>query len=156
MTAEAIVRQIYPNFNAHVVITGGEPTLYNLDELLTLCIERHYYTQLETSGQQWLKGRVVPSWITWSPKRNLKYDIPSCALHYVNEVKWVVDELLEWNDVWGAWGMFTTGVKPYFILMPEGCPPRAEMVAKAMSFLRQAKNPLWRYGDRLQYRIGVK
>jgi len=155
--------------HSHVVITGGEPTLYNLDPLIRALWARGCYVQLETSGQQWLKGEMEPNWITLSPKATLGYDFPLRYLKRVREVKWVVDEDLKFGVVWQVWQQVMEEairlvVPPYFVLMPEGCPPRKEMVLKALSWLEDSKvagtnmryKGSWRYGDRIQYRIGVR
>jgi organic radical activating enzyme len=146
----------------HVVITGGEPTLYDLDGLLYPLHQEGYYTQLETSGQQWLKGNLLPYWITWSPKESLNWDGPDQFYKHANEVKWVVDENLSWDTVWLSWLRFKRterSLPPTFVLMPEGCPPRSEMVIKSLEWLENLSprhQMHWRYGDRIQYRIGVR
>ena len=154
----------------HVVITGGEPTLYDLDGLIVPLHLAKHYVQLETSGQQGLKGMVAPDWITWSPKENLKYDAEYNIKVYANEVKWVVDENLEWDLVWKQFEWYVNRapssleaemgkIVPFFVLMPEGCPPREPLVKRSLEWLGRV--PLWaqgffRYGDRIQYRIGVQ
>ena len=144
----------------HVVVTGGEPTLWDLDKLFLSLMASNHYVQLETSGLSALKGLVKPDWLTWSPKKNLSYHAPSCIRNAAKEVKWVVDTELEWDTVWKSWkDLATRTVPPNFVLMPEGSPPSAENVAKALDWL--AKVPFsiqynWRFGDRLQWRIGVR
>lgn len=49
------------------VITGGEPLMYNLDELTTLLKEHGFNTHLETSGAYNISG--VWNWICLSPKK---------------------------------------------------------------------------------------
>ena len=143
----------------HVVITGGEPTIWDLDPLMDALWREGHYIQLETSGQNMLKGEFKPDWITWSPKRRLDYRCPAALLGYVDEVKWVVDEELRLEHVVGAEYLLNKvrvmgQAPPVICLMPEGCPPRPEMVKKTLEWLSQ--EPDWRYSDRLQYRIGVK
>jgi organic radical activating enzyme len=158
MTVDEIVARTN---SRHVVITGGEPTLYNLDELIEGLRKIGSYVQLETSGQNELRGRILPDWITWSPKANLDYHAPPQIRQLCKEVKWVVDENLPFKIVLDVshqledWRGENT---PYMVLMPEGSPPRQEMVAKALQWLDIRKNAddKWRYGDRLQWRIGVK
>ncbi|MCS7153834.1 MAG: 7-carboxy-7-deazaguanine synthase QueE [Bacteroidia bacterium] len=53
---------------SHVVLTGGEPTMYPLDPLITKLQEEGYFVQIETSGAYPLPS-VLPNWITFSPKR---------------------------------------------------------------------------------------
>jgi hypothetical protein len=46
--------------------------------------------------------------------------------------------------------------------MPEGCPPSAEHIAKTFSFLEKfasefpMESSMWTFGDRLQYRLGIR
>jgi len=49
------------------VVTGGEPTLYNLDPLTQALQERGFATHLETSGAHPLTGAW--NWICLSPKK---------------------------------------------------------------------------------------
>lgn len=50
-----------------VVITGGEPTMHNLDELCRLLSESGKQLHIETSGTNTLTGQW--DWITFSPKK---------------------------------------------------------------------------------------
>lgn len=50
-----------------VVITGGEPTVYDLTDLVRECQSRGLRVHLETSGAFVIKGN--PDWITLSPKK---------------------------------------------------------------------------------------
>lgn len=50
-----------------VILTGGEPMLYNLDELCRRLKGNGIYTYLETSGSQPLSGQW--DWICLSPKQ---------------------------------------------------------------------------------------
>lgn len=50
-----------------VVITGGEPAIYNLDLLTTQLIDRGMKTHIETSGAYPLSGTW--HWICFSPKK---------------------------------------------------------------------------------------
>jgi 7-carboxy-7-deazaguanine synthase len=51
-----------------IVITGGEPLMYNLDVLTGLLKEAGLATHIETSGAHPLSGRF--DWICLSPKKN--------------------------------------------------------------------------------------
>jgi 7-carboxy-7-deazaguanine synthase len=146
-----------------VVVTGGEPTIYNLDDLFdvlrTLGQRRWAHSfriQIETSGQNNFKGELRPDYVTWSPKHNLGFDAPIEIKSLATEVKWVVDDDLLIENVQNR--MHEVGLlvrrQTTCILMPEGCPPSQEHVDKAMLWL--ADNLTWRFGDRLQWRIGVK
>ncbi len=50
-----------------VVITGGEPSLYNLDPLCDLLLKNNIETHVETSGAYPLRGNW--KWICLSPKK---------------------------------------------------------------------------------------
>ncbi|MFY7990243.1 MAG: 7-carboxy-7-deazaguanine synthase QueE [Fluviicola sp.] len=51
----------------HIVITGGEPAMYDLNPLVNSLKESGYYVAIETSGAHPLQGRV--DWYTFSPKK---------------------------------------------------------------------------------------
>jgi 7-carboxy-7-deazaguanine synthase len=150
----------------HVVITGGEPLLWNLDELLlALHVPEEHYVQVETSGQQKFKGERRPDWITWSPKPNLKFEGTQSVVTVVDEIKMVVDDALTIEHAMRVWqnALYVRppalrGHLPAFVLMPEGCPPAQQHISKALEFLAfdLVTKRYWRYGDRLQWRIGVK
>lgn len=151
--------------NTHIVITGGEPLLWNLDPLLAKLRDAipGAMIQLETSGQGGFKGKSLPDLITWSPKANLKYDAPFEFKQYVGEVKFVVDEYLPLEVVEATWEWFRrarnyTGadLMPVFTMMPEGCPPSQEAINKALQFARAGGSSMWRVGARLQYAYGVR
>lgn len=72
----------------HVVITGGEPAMYNLNPLCDLLHEHGYSTQIETSGTfeiQVPKG----TWVTVSPKIKMAggYEVLASSMSRANEIK---------------------------------------------------------------------
>ncbi len=77
-----------------VVVTGGEPTLYNLDYLCQVLHTNGYQTFLETSGSHQFSGRW--NWICLSPKKTLppRPEVYSFAhelkiiVHIKNDFKW--------------------------------------------------------------------
>jgi 7-carboxy-7-deazaguanine synthase len=146
MTVAEIFEQVH---RPHIVITGGEPLLQDLDALLQ-SVGWDLITQVETTGFWDFKGTLRPDWLTISPKANLGFVIHPPLLDIVREIKWVVDEALTEKDVL----RYGETDRWYTILMPEGCPPRPEMVKKTLEWLD--RHPSWWYGDRLQYRIGVR
>ncbi|MCH1932079.1 7-carboxy-7-deazaguanine synthase QueE [Shewanella sp. A25] len=97
-------------FNAkHIVITGGEPCMYDLTELTDTFHREGYQTQIETSGTFEVKC-AKETWVTVSPKVNMKggYRVLSHALNRANEIKHPIatenhiaelDELLKDIDV---------------------------------------------------------
>ena len=77
-----------------VVVTGGEPTLYNLDYLCQVLHTNGYQTFLETSGSHSFSGRW--NWICLSPKKTLPprpevyafADELKIIVHIKNDFKW--------------------------------------------------------------------
>lgn len=166
MDVEDIVAQVTSN---HVVITGGEPTVWNLDGLIEAINMKNRLTttQLETSGQNELKGELVPNYVTWSPKANLNFQAPDELKRKVNEIKFVVDADFDVErDAIPVIRSFDKLLYPtrlaHIILMPEGCPPTPASAQKTLDAVHwlSYKNPFpgvdVRYGDRIQYRIGVR
>lgn len=72
----------------HIVITGGEPCMFDLTPLCELFEKHGYSTQIETSGTY----EILASdkcWVTVSPKINMRggYKVLSSALNRANEIK---------------------------------------------------------------------
>ena len=72
----------------HVVITGGEPCMYDLRGLTTMLHDNGYTTQIETSGT----FKVLcdeRTYVTVSPKINMRggYEVLTSALERANEIK---------------------------------------------------------------------
>ena len=72
----------------HVVITGGEPCIYDLHPLTTALETAGFNCQIETSGT----SEILTSdqtWVTVSPKINMKAKLPilPSALARANEIK---------------------------------------------------------------------
>lgn len=75
----------YPHVKT-VVITGGEPAMYNLQALTKQLQENNYKVHIESSGAYELQGHF--DWITVSPK---KFKAPlQSALQIANELKVVI------------------------------------------------------------------
>lgn len=147
----AIVGQ-YPPSDL-VVVTGGEPLLYDLDALFT-SLREHVTDRaihIETSGAYPYKGSLRPDWTTLSPKYPVDYRVAENVLAVASELKYVVDEHFDVEIVARhAAQREALGLPmPPVVLMPEGCPPRREMVGRVLDILRD--HPDWRFGPRLQY-----
>lgn len=86
-----------------VVITGGEPTIYNLDHLCQALHANGYQTFLETSGAHPFSGRW--NWICLSPKKTLppRPEVYAFAhelkiiIHNKNDFKWAEEHALKVN-----------------------------------------------------------
>ncbi|MFR9721096.1 7-carboxy-7-deazaguanine synthase QueE [Aeromonas diversa] len=72
----------------HVVITGGEPCLYDLRELSVLLLAEGFTVQVETSGTHEVLVHEE-AWVTVSPKLGMKggLEVLPQALSRANEIK---------------------------------------------------------------------
>lgn len=72
----------------HVVLTGGEPCLYDLHELSSALLAAGYQVQIETSGTSEILTHGQ-TWVTVSPKIGMKGGLPVLvsALARANEIK---------------------------------------------------------------------
>jgi organic radical activating enzyme len=83
---EEIVANAKKNPSRLVVITGGEPTLYNLEELTHELKKENFSTNIETSGSSPLTGNW--DWICLSPKK-FKPPLPDILLK-AHELKIII------------------------------------------------------------------
>ena len=75
----------------HIVITGGEPCMFDLNELTKTAINKGMSVQIETSGTFDIKCHE-DTWVTLSPKINMpgKYKVLEQAVLRANEIKHVI------------------------------------------------------------------
>ncbi len=89
LSTSCLVQYIKENYTAkHVVITGGEPCLYDLLPLTQALEQNGFRCQIETSGTQPMS--VTPhTWVTVSPKIAMRGKLPVLkeALQRANEIK---------------------------------------------------------------------
>lgn len=85
-TIESIVNNATKSKSRFAVITGGEPLMYNLDELCQALDQQHYELAVETSGAYPFSGKW--HWICLSPKKTK----PPLAEFYekANELKVII------------------------------------------------------------------
>jgi organic radical activating enzyme len=67
VAVEELLNNAKENPGKLVVITGGEPLMYNLDNLTAVLQNENFKTNIETSGAHPLSGRW--DWICFSPKK---------------------------------------------------------------------------------------
>lgn len=72
----------------HIVITGGEPCMFDLNPLCNLLHDEGYSTQIETSGTFEILAPEL-TWVTVSPKINMKggYQVLTSCMIRANEIK---------------------------------------------------------------------
>jgi 7-carboxy-7-deazaguanine synthase len=111
--ADEIVRKILASGADSVVITGGEPLMWNLDYLCSELKKRDINTFIETSGAYPLSGEW--DWICLSPKRNMPPVPPICEM--AHELKVIICDVtdFEWAEEYRA----RVGEGCYLFLQPE-------------------------------------
>jgi 7-carboxy-7-deazaguanine synthase len=116
------------------VVTGGEPLIYNLDELTSQLKKNGFNTHLETSGAYPLTGKW--DWICLSPKKFKKpvkeifamADELKVVIYNKHDFKWA--ETMADNTKWGC----------KLFLQPEWSKSK-EMLPQIISYVKS--NPHW-------------
>ena len=86
LTIEHIIEIVSSTSTNFVVITGGEPAMYNLEALTTALKSIDCFLAIETSGVYELSGEL--DWICFSPK---KFKPPTESIYKIaNELKVIV------------------------------------------------------------------
>lgn len=147
------------NYRAkHVVITGGEPCMYDLLELTQLAINKGFSVQIETSGTYEISC-AKETWVTVSPKINMQAGMPVLisAMLRANEVKHPiamqkhVDELEQLLlDTRTQAKLSNTAFSPLIYIQPISQQVRATELAVSTCIERN-----WRLSVQLHKYIGV-
>jgi len=118
-----------------VVITGGEPAMYDCNPLVDALHEAGYRVHVETSAAYALQGNY--DWVCISPKK-FKQPQPS-EMSRANELKVIVfnDSDFEWAEKWAE----TCSVDCALLLQPEW-DKREKMMPKIIDYVKE--NPRWR------------
>ncbi|MDQ6889605.1 MAG: 7-carboxy-7-deazaguanine synthase QueE [Bacteroidota bacterium] len=128
------------------VITGGEPTMHNLDELTFKLQKAGFSTNIETSGSHPLSGSW--DWICLSPKK-FKPPLPGIPLQ-ANELKIIVFNKSDFNWAEKYAALVTPDCKLY--LQPEW--DKAEIVTPMIIDYIKA-NPQWQLSLQIHKYINV-
>lgn len=145
----------------HIVITGGEPCMYDLTELTSSAIAKGFSVQIETSGTYEVKCHA-DTWVTVSPKINMKAGMPilSQAMRRANEIKHPIamqkhidelDALLVRENIPTRLTLSNAKVHPMVYLQPISQQERATELAIATCIKRN-----WRLSVQLHKYIGVE
>lgn len=118
-----------------VVVTGGEPLLYNLDYLCSELHKAGIKTFLETSGSRALSGEW--DWICLSPKK----DSPPLAqnYHFANELKVIIEDSDDFQ--WAEEQAGFCANECYLYLQPEWSQFN-QMIGKITDYI--LAHPRWR------------
>lgn len=135
MTIEDILQVIAEHPAKLVVITGGEPAMYPLDELTAALQKAGYETAIETSGSYPLTGSW--NWVCVSPKK-FKAPLPE-VLSAADELKVIV-----YNDsdlTWAATFLPLVNSTCSLLVQPEYS-RFDRMIPEIVSFVK--RHPEWR------------
>lgn len=110
----------------HVVITGGEPCLYDLQPLTAALEAEGWQCQIETSGTQPVLCSEK-TWVTVSPKVNMRggYDVLTSALIRADEVKHPVGRQRDIDELDLLLAKLPPGKYPVVALQPISRKPAA-------------------------------
>jgi 7-carboxy-7-deazaguanine synthase len=132
---DVIIDNVIRSGTDSVVVTGGEPLMWNLDYLCSVLNGNNISTFIETSGAYPLSGKW--DWICLSPKRNMPP---------VNDICKVADELKviiqEYNDFeWAEKYRSLVNINCKLFLQPEWS--KFELIIpEIVEYVK--KNSLWR------------
>lgn len=134
-SVEELAKSAFDSGSKNVVVTGGEPTMYNLEELTTALKKQGLNTWIETSGTNEITGNW--DWICLSPK---KFKAPlDSALALAHELKVVV--LNKTDITWGEEMVSKLDSECLKYLQPEW--DKREKTSDII-FDYVVKNPQWR------------
>ena len=132
---DEIVGRILANPSKAVVVTGGEPMLYNLEYLCKTLKNNNIKLFLETSGSEIISGEW--DWICVSPKRN--HPPRQNVLLQASELKVVICN--ETDFIWAEENAKLVNTESPLLLQPEWN-NREKMMPIIVDYI--LKNPKWR------------
>ncbi len=146
VSIEEIVTRAKENPGRIAVITGGEPALYNSDELTERLHEENFTTHIETSGAYSLTGQW--DWICVSPKK-FKTPLPE-NIKMANELKIIVYNKSDFS--WAEKNASLASSQCKLYLQPEWT-KAAEMTPLIVDYIKQ--NPRWELSLQIHKYINV-
>jgi organic radical activating enzyme len=142
-TAEELAQQAFDSGAKTVVITGGEPMLYEMQALCDALKARGLKRHLETSGSEKLSGEW--DWITLSPKPNIT--VHKEFYEKANEIKIVIANKKDFafaeeqaSQIHQQASHINSN-NTYLLLQPEWN-NRVEITPAIINYIKQ--NPKWR------------
>lgn len=146
MSVDDIINQI-PEEVKLVVITGGEPCMYDLTELTTALKAKGIQTNLETSGAYTIQG--IFDWICLSPKKR-KLPIPE-ALKKAHELKVVIYNHDDFNFAESFVEQVSPSCKKY--LQVEWS-KRKQLTSSIIEY--SLKNPTWNISTQIHKYLNIR
>ena len=135
-----------------VILTGGEPCMYDLHEISTTLIDNGYAVHVETSGtfEVHIDDRA---WVTVSPKINMRggYEVLEAALNRANEIKHPVAMERHVEELDALLTNLKADAKPLIYLQPISQQQRATELAIKTCIQRN-----WRLSLQTHKFIGIE
>jgi len=96
MTVDDLLATLQTYAARHVVVTGGEPCLYDLVPLTSALLDCGYGVQIETSGTHDVRADNR-AWVTVSPKLDMPggFAVLDAAIQRANEIKYPVGKTID-------------------------------------------------------------
>lgn len=132
---ETIIEHAVQSGTKSVVVTGGEPLMWNLDFLCSGLKKKNMSTFIETSGSCALSGEW--DWICLSPKRNSPPQTLICK--NADELKVIIEEIKDFE--WAEKYRKQVGDKCRLFLQPEWSRFNI-IIPEIVRYVK--KNPDWR------------
>lgn len=147
MTYDEIIREILDYPSDLVVLTGGEPTLQGIEELIQKIHQIGKSVAIETNGTQPIPRGV--DWITVSPKAAFVGERGKPVIDFAMEVKVIFDGVHEPDD----FGI----VAPHYYLQP--CDTgdeekNREIIKQLIEYVKG--NPKWKISLQTQKMLNVR
>ena len=143
---EDIVKNLDQNVCEYVVITGGEPLMYNLDPLTNLLKKSKFKINLETSGSHPLTG--IFDWICLSPKKNT--DIIENIYEKCDELKVIVQNNHDFK--WAEIQSNKLKTDCFMYLQPEWSKSKI-MLPRIIDYVKS--NPKWKISLQTQRYMNI-
>ena len=146
LTVEKLLKKVEEIKTEHIIITGGEPLLHDLDALTTILQSSGAKLHIETSGAHPFTGYF--DWVTFSPK---PYKLPHQTIYdHVSELKVVIDN--ENDLIWAE-----SEAKKISADIPKYLQPQwNNLQTQELVFQYILKNPQWRLSLQTHKFLGVK
>lgn len=136
----------------HIVLTGGEPCMYDLTEITSNLINKGYSVQIETSGTYEINAHP-DTWVTVSPKVNMPGGRPvlRSAMCRANEIKHPIAMEKHIEELDGVLALLGDQVVPNVYLQPISQQKRATDLAIKTCIARN-----WRLSLQTHKFIGIE
>ncbi len=135
----------------HVVITGGEPCMFDLNPLCELLHSKGYSTQIETSGTFEVQA-PEQTWVTVSPKINMKggYKVLASCMQRANEIKHPIARQLHVDELEQL--LLEAPVKKNTLIYLQ---PISQKVSATELAIETCKEKNWRLSVQVHKYIGI-